>query len=252
MLRFAPDAYRPLTVTNSDHLEDLREALQLRADMLHRNKDHPDFPTIRNKPGPCCTLIQDLKRRLHWRQPDWPVPLETEETIESERIWFDVHHPGGDPLVDAILLAMKAEHSPLDETEIWRFCYRLAYLFAGGAEVGRDQFRSMALARREASAKGGKAGEVKGPHRWAWRFLVENLETLAYGPDGRRLSRYALSERLHNEILHTEWRRQHPGVKFAPAKCLPSAKTLRESPIWLKGMELDALPEVRDTKEAPA
>ncbi|MGL6213680.1 hypothetical protein [Billgrantia desiderata] len=247
MLKYVPDAYRPLPVTKSDHVEDLRQALHLRADMLH----HPDLPIIQGTPGPCSPLILDLKRQLQWQHPTWPVPLETEEGIESERVWFDIYHPGGDPLIDALLLAMKSEHTPLSETEIWRLCYRLAIVFAGSAESGRDRFQAMALARRKASAKGGKPGEVKGPHRWAWRFLVENLESVAYDSDGRRLSRYALSERLHGEILHAEWRRKHPGARFAPANSLPSAKTLRESPIWLKGMGLEKLPKVLGTAEAP-
>lgn len=255
MLKFAVDAYRPLTITETSHIDDLREALTLRAKEFEKNQKNVGtlfYNTSLNNPGPSSLLIQRLLRALKTEQSNWPEPLDSEEEIENERIWFDIDWPDGDPLIDAILLSMKSEHSPLNETEIYKLCYRLAYLFASAKEWRYEIFRTMALKRREAATKGGKSGEVKTPHRWAWEFLAKNLEDVAYDSDGRRLSRYALSEQLHSEILHTEWCRQHSGARFAPGNCLPSAKTLRESPIWLKGMGLDALPEKRSSGNTPA
>lgn len=101
----------------------------------------------------------------------------------------------------------------------------------------------VASEKAKAGAKGGKPGEVKERHRWAWRYLEKNLESVAYDSTGRRLSRHELSEHLNAEILHAEWCRQHPGARFAPKTRLPSAKTLRESPIWLKGMGYHDLPQ---------
>lgn len=250
MLKLSVDAYRPLTITETRQIEDLREALTLRAQAFEQNYLHFGSSlssTELSKPGPSSILIQSLLERLKIEQKNYPVPLDTEAVIEYERIWFDIHWLDADPLIDAILLAMKSEHSPLSETEIYRLCYRLAYIFASAKEWRYKIFRTMALNRREAATKGGKPGEVKGPHRWAWKFLAKHLEDVAYDSDGRRLSRYALSEQLHSDILHKEWCQQHSGARFAPDNCLPSAKTLRESPIWLKGMGLDALPEKRSS-----
>lgn len=111
--------------------------------------------------------------------------------------------------------------------------------------------------KAKAGRKGGKPGEVKTRHLWAWRYIKENLENLAYDNDGQRLTRYALSVLLEDRLLPLEWFRQNPGEKELPSsdewkKIAPSAKTLRESPIWLKGMGLDALPEVLGTKDESA
>lgn len=247
-----PDAYRPVPIRNANDLEHLRLSLECRAEAFSAVACPPFENPALLRPGPASPLVRYLRCRLHRFYQDWPEPLDTEAAIEHERIWFDIHYEGGNPLIDATLLAMKSERTALTHTEIWRLCYRASLLMFGGAEAKRDELMEKVLARRQASAKGGKPGEVKGPHRWAWRFLVENLESVAYDSAGRRLSRYALSERLHTEILHDEWRRQHPGARFAPANCLPSAKTLRESPIWLKGMGLDDLPLRRETQGAPA
>lgn len=242
-----PDAYRPVQIREIADLEHLRLSLEKRAAAFNAIACPPFEDPALMKPGPCSPLLRYMMCRVRCFYHDYPVPLTTEEVIRYEQVWLDAYFEGDNPLIDVTLLAMKAERSALEDTEIWRLCYRAASLLSSGVEFSRKEFRDKVTARRQGSVKGGKPGEVKGPHRWAWEFLAKNLETVAYDHNGRRLSRYALSEQLHSELLHTEWCRERPGVRFAPAKCLPSAKTLRESPIWLKGMGLDALPEKRSS-----
>ncbi|MYL25000.1 hypothetical protein GLV89_14570 [Halomonas alkaliantarctica] len=248
----APDAYRPIQIREIADLEHLRLSLNKRASAFNAIACPPFEDPALMKPGPCSPLLKYMMCRVQCLYHDYPIPLTTEEVIRYEQVWLDAYFEGDNPLIDATLLAMKAERTALEDAEIWRLCYRAASLLAGGVEFSRKGLREKVNAQRLGSSKGGKPGEVKGPLRWAWLYLKENLETVAYDSDGRRLSRYALSEKLHSEMLHTVWRQQHSGARFAPENCLPSAKTLRESPLWLKSMGLEALPETLNADGFPA
>ena len=247
-----PNAYRPVPIRKIADLEHLRLSLNKRAAAFNAVACPPfEDPALMN-PGPCSPLLKYMMCRIRCIYHDYPVPLTTEEAIRDEQVWLDAYFEGDNPLIDVTLLAMKAERTALEDAEIWRLCYRAAYLLSGGVESSQKWLSEKVHAQRLASSKGGKPGEVKGPLRWAWLYLKENLEAVAYDSDGRRLSRHALSEHLHGEILHDVWRQIHRGAMFAPENCLPSAKTLRESPLWLKSMGLETLPEALNMEDFPS
>lgn len=108
----------------------------------------------------------------------------------------------------------------------------------------RQQAESARIARHQASSAGGKKGLRH--HEWAYRYLEENLESLAYRSDGTRRSRNDLAHWLIDKILPAERKNQHPGDRPR----IPSWKTLygndRQNPGWLIKLGFNDLPAQRD------
>lgn len=206
-----------------DEIEHVRQMLE------ERNRDFSTFSDLPHDElmeivglGPGATLSKVVSRRL-----------ETAHN-QDEKLGDDVE----DALNDLGSLAIQSMYEPLSEADIWRLCYRMAYLVGRNISVTRETLRLMALEQKRQRRNGGKATPLKyraAKARALWRF-----RSLRYKPDGTRRQLQDLSHKIDGELQLIPQAELDKNAKAKKAKVtaeLPSEDQLRTgwlAPLWRK------------------
>jgi|GEM_PF-3028145 hypothetical protein len=185
-----------------DEIEHVRQMLE------ERNRDLSTFSDLPHDElmeivglGPGATLSKVVSRRL-----------ETAHN-QDEKLGDDVE----DALNDLRNLAIQSMYEPLSEADIWRLCYRMAYLVGRNISVTRESVRLMKQESLRVRQAGGKSRwKAYSPIRDRFASLVPDS---CYGDDGKRLTKA--------KVVDVTWRSL---ANVFPETSMPTEETVKE---WL-------------------
>lgn len=137
-------------------------------------------------------LNTSIKRLFGWG------PFRTVEEVEREAeapCFKRTTH--GTALMDALRLTLKSRNSALEDAEIWRLCYRLAFLLGYDIEEAREAV-AKELGRR---VTGGN--RRWGARAWQKQLFRKWLPAICYDEQGRRRTQEAVAEAAREAIRNS-------------------------------------------------